>query len=101
MREWLRNHPDTIGFLLLALAIVVVLAGIWGLGVPASSNTDSTPWTAPTRRLIEVYEQHPAGLDEVWYVVRWWDEGAMHEDMVHSGEARDRLVEEIGRRVQR
>jgi len=94
MREWLRNHPGAPGYLALALCIILVVMGVWGLGmIGSSSSTDSTPWTAPTRCLIEVYEQHPAGMDEVWHVVVWWEDGEIRETMVRSDAARDRLVE--------
>jgi len=43
-------------------------------------------------QLIEIYEQRPAGVDEIWWVVRWWHDGSLHEEMVRSTAARDRLI---------
>lgn len=77
---------------LIMLGLLLVV-GVWSIvdEVKANGRAEPPEIQAP-QVLIETYEQWPAGRDEVWHVVVWWDSGEIRETMVRSDAARDRLL---------
>ena len=86
MTEWLKEYGP--GLLAVVAVMIVVLIAIVG-GVLIGITSDRT--VTPRMVFIEVYEQHPAGLDETWYVVRWWYDGQIREELLHTAEGVERL----------
>ena len=92
MTEYVRERL-TVFVIVLALFVMAAVLFVTLVGV----SREPPPAPPSPLRLIEVWEQHPAGMETTYYVVRWWDGEKVCEDITYSENGRDNLQREIAR----